>query len=612
MHLSHLAAAFLSISLLLMASTALAESTLEEHLEDARSLYYAGHWEEADEAFERAHRTAEEGTRLRAAAALEWGSLHWEQGNYGAAERLVNEALTLARDLDIDEATGELLVTLGHIEASQGQLTQAENTLNICVQLTGELGDDLHRALCRLNRRIVRTLQGKDPGSESEFRADLATLNNAEGALSVGTSLAKTSELYRNNRDYERATELLSQAQEIYREAGSVPATTRNQLRKAQLLHHQQKFDEARPMLDGLLGRFETMKNRPMIVHTLSLKAEDAIHKNDLQGGVSLYRRALNIADDIGNPQLVGRVHLALCELNYADSPSHCERATQVFASTNMTFLEIRAQTALARTYQIRRQFEKSRTTFRKAIDQLESAVDTSDGPHALSRTLQFANLCQVEAQLAATGALATCTEALEGIENLEKADQERHANLRAATTHAAGRMAIHENNARAALKYLAQAAELYQQLDEPKHQLLAADVLLRLGAIQNEGESTRDDAPNSFRSGLKITADLDLSESDVATTHISLKTQLAQRLMADEEWADSLEHLQRLIDTTVELDDHSTAAWAYSRLANVLLQTDRRDDAIKALESGLPLAERADDDELAKTITDNLESLSE
>ncbi len=609
MRLFDLSVVLLFFALLLSTSTAYADSTIEDHLGDARSLYYAGHWEEADEAFESAHQTSEEGTRLRAAAALEWGSLHWEQGNYPRAERLVTEALNLARELEIDEATGELLVTMGHIEASKGELSSAENTLNICIQLTGELGDDLHRALCRLNRRMVRTLQGKDPGSDADYRADLDTLGNAEGSLSVGTSLAKTAELFRNNGDYDRAAEMLDQAEEIYREAGSVPALTKNQLRRAQLMHHRDLYEEARPMLEGLLGRFEAMKNRPMIVHTLSLQAADAIQQSDMEQGVSLYRRALNIAEQIGNPQLIGRVHLALCELNFANSPSHCREATKVFSSTNMRFLEIRAQTSLARTYQARHQFEKSRTTFRKAIEQLEDAVDTSEGPHAVSHTLQYANLCQVEAQLEATGALSTCRQAIEAIENLDEAEQNRHANLRAATIHAAGRTAIQENNARAAIEHLTESAQLYEQRSEPKYQLLAADVLLRLGVIQNESDSAGDDAPDTFERGLKIVANLDRSDSEVAATYVSLKTQLTQRIMADEQWSDSVAMLRKLIALTADVEDDATGAWAYSRLANALIQLDRRDDAVEALESALPLAKEAGDENLIKTVTENLEN---
>lgn len=601
---------FIAVALpfILVASSAFADTSVEDHLEDARSLYYAGHWQEADEAFQRAHSIAREGTKLKAASALEWGTLMWEQGNYERAEQLVNEALELARELGLDDATGELLVAQGHIEASKGELSSAENTLNICVQLTGELGDPVHRALCRLNRRMVRTLRGKDPGSDREFRDDVATLSDADSTLSIGTSLAKTAELYRDSGDYERATQLLSEAQQMYRDAGSVPAVTRNQLRKAQLLHHQGKFEEARPVVDGLLPRFEKMRNRPMIVHTLALQAEDAIHQDDPRSGVKLYRRALAIADEIGNPQLTGRIHLALCEMSFAESPGHCQRATEIFASTGMTFLEIRARTALARTHQIQGEFEEARTAFRQAIRQLEEAVDTDQGTHATSRTLQYANLCQVEAQLEATGALTTCTEALRNIEDLDEETRERHAGLSVATIHATARTAMQANRASTALEHFSTAAELYEELGEDNHLRIAADIHLRRGAIQRQIATERDNAADSFQKGLSITNELELDEEDVATVHISLLTQLAQLHRADEDWSDAIDVLKKLRDAATGLGDHKSAAWAYSGLASAYLQTDRRDDAVEALQEGRPLAEKADDQELLQTFDENLQ----
>src|SRR6056297_1461628 len=152
------------IVVLLSAAPVVAEDDMA-HLEDARALYQAGHWDDANGAFETAYDGAADGSEIKAAASLEWASLLWERGEYNQAERLVTEAIELDRALDLDDATGRLLVTLGHIEASKGELAEAENTLNICVQLTGELGDDVYRALCRLNRRVVRTLRGEDPGS---------------------------------------------------------------------------------------------------------------------------------------------------------------------------------------------------------------------------------------------------------------------------------------------------------------------------------------------------------------------------------------------------------------------------------------------------------------
>lgn len=591
-------------------ATAVADEPIEDHLTDATSLYHAGHWDDAYEAFEKVYGDSDEDSQIRAATALQWGSLLWERGDYARARQLVGESLDVARDLGMDDAIGELLSTLGHIEASTGDLAEAEHTLSLCVQLTEEMGDLVYRSLCRLNRRVVRTLRGKYPGSEEEYRSDVDTLAEADTALSVGTSLAKTAQLYRDNGDFERATELLDQAQEIYRQSGSVPAMRRNRLRIAQLLHRQGKYDTARVTVDGLAEQFEEMGNRPMLVHALAIEAEYALHQEDLEKAVQYYRRGLRIADEIDNPSLVGRIHVALCELNFSDSLDHCRKATETFDASKMTFLEIRARTALARSLQLRQHYGEARTAYRQAIAQLEDAVDTSAEPHAHSRTLQYANLCQVEVNLKATGSLSVCLEAVEGLDAFDEAKTEQFSELRAATIHSAGRAARREGRTSKAIEYFEEASKLYEELGQPGHLLLAADTLLHLGVIENSLDSRRDEAPDTLRRGLNISAELDSSDRAVATTHNSLMTQLSQRLLADGNWEEATPLLEELSESAREVGDLSTAAWAFSAVARAYLHSERRDDAIDALHSGKDLAIQAGDDELLATIEANLERL--
>ena len=607
MRLFRVLCVFIIVFFGLNVSTAVADEGAD-HLEDARALYQAGHWDDANQAFEKTYEIAGEGSEIRAAAALEWASLLWEQGSYGDAERLVQEAIELARELGLDNATGQLLVTLGHIEASKGELSAAENTLNICVQLTGELGDDVHRSLCRLNRRMVRTLRGTDPGDEAEFRADIAALQNTDSPLSVGTSLAKTAQLYRDNEDFARAQELLDEAQRAYQSAGSVPAMTRNRLRMVQLLHRQGDFEAAQPRLRGLLTQFETMKNRPMIIQTLALKAEFALYSGENSRALTFYRRALAISDSINNPQLSGRLHLALCEMNFTDSPGHCEEATKRFNNAEMRLLDIRAQTGLARSHQSRGQLEEARQAYREAIKKLEDVVDV-EGPHALTHTIQLANLCQVEVNLGVTGALGTCQKGLEAFSKIGDDLKASQSLLHAATQYAAGRAAVSDREGGPALEHLGKAAEIYLSLDEPQP-LMAADILLRRGAVQASIEGERENAPATFRRALSLTSDLDRSEENVAKTRIALQTQLAQHRLADERWEASIEILEKLTEEAGEAGDNKSAAWAYSGLARSYMQEDRRDEALAALRSGLPLAERAGDEELVENLRGNLDKL--
>lgn len=598
----------LFLSLLLSTSLAAAENDNgADHLDDARSLYQAGHWDDAHQAFQKAYQESDPSGEFRAAAALEWGGLLWEQGTYGEAERLVREALELARALGRDDATGQLLVTLGHIEAARGDLSGAENTLNICVQLTGELGDAVYRSLCRLNRRVVRTLRGRDPGSEAEFRSDIEALQNSDAPLSVGTSLAKTAQLYMEHRDLDRAETLLNEAQQAYQRAGSVPAMNRNRLRIVQLLHRQGNFDEAAQRLPTLLAAFETMRNRPMQIQALAIQAEAALHGGNRAQALSIYRRALSVAESIEDPQLQGRLHLAICEMEIAASPAHCQSATALFRQYGMPFLEIRAHSGLGRVHQRVGDRAKALQAYRAAVDRLESTVEIR-GPHRLTMGLLMANICQVEIHESTEAAFQTCSTALSHIASADAEERERYQSLRANVHYTAGRAAIAENKGTSALNHLDEAARLFQGL-RPPQPLMAADVLLRRGIVQANIASERPLAAGAFEEALSLLEDLEPG-ADVLRTQISLLNQLAQLHLADEEWTEAMKSLERLQPLAARAGDTRSQAWALSAIARVHLQSQRRDAAREALQQALPLARQSGDQALIDNIERNLERL--
>ena len=589
--------------LLLFPFNAAAEPGLE-HLEDGRTLYQAGHWDDAQMAFQRAYEESAAKGEIRAATALEWGSLLWEQGSYPRAEELVRESLHLARELGLNEATGQLLITLGHIEAARGALASAENTLNLCVQLAGEMGDSVNRALCRMNRRVVRTLRGRDPGSETDFRADIEALRESNTPLSVGAALSKTAQLYMEHHDLDRAETLLEEAQRAYQRSGSVPALTRNRLRIAQLMHRKGDFEEARPRIDGLLTQFETMRNRPLQIQTLALRAESEIHRGDRSAALGSYQRALQISQNIENPQMEGRIHLAVCEMEVGQSPSHCDRASAIFARFQMPFLEIRALSGQGRLLQRQGDLGNAVQVYGRALQRLEETVEI-EGPHRLTKGLLQANLCQARVQIEVEGAFELCSEALRLIHSQEESVYGRYESLRAAVHYSAGRAAIAENRGTSALNHLEEAARLYQGLTPPQP-LMAADVLLRRGIVQANAGSERALARGTFEEAMELLEDLE-ARSDVLRTRVSLLNQMAQYDLAEEQWERSLQTLSALQTAARRADDLRSQAWAESARARAYLRTDRQEEAKAALERALPLAERSGDDALVSTIQRNL-----
>ncbi|RVU41391.1 hypothetical protein EA187_18785 [Lujinxingia sediminis] len=583
-----------------------ASSTEGAHLNDARALYQAGHWEDALAAFNRAFELAPDRSEIKAAAALEAGSLLWEQGRYEPARQKVTFALELARELNLDHATGQLLLTLGQIESATGQLRSAEDTLNICVQLTGEINDEVYRALCRISRRAVRTLLGQNPGSESDLRADIRTLQNTDSLLAIGTALTRTADLYQDNGDLEQAQRLLAQAKRHIEAADSVPARARHHLREAQLLRRQNNLSAASELLGKALPLFESMNNRPMIVHTLGLQAEIAALNNQAAQSLTLYRRALNVADTTSNPLLKGRVHLALCELNIPRAPQHCQQAIDTFETGQLATYRVRAHASLARAHQAANRFNDARTHYMRAIELID---DLPEGNTLYNESLatQHANLCVVNTRQRATGSLASCLEARERLQKLPDADAAHHRRTLSHVTHAAGMAALQENNAERAIDLLQNAADQALALSPPDL-AIASDALLRLGATYAALPDHARQARDAFTRGLDALNLPDQPEgSDNRPARLALLTQLTQLHLNQRDADDTLSRAARLIDLAAELDDARTQAWAHNARASAHLLNKDQDAARAELQRALPLARQADDAELTELIEDNL-----
>ena len=383
----------------------------QANLVHARQAYDSGSWEKALGLYADIYASPQSTPTQKAEAALEWSSILWEQGDYTTARARAEEALTLAKKERLDAAAGRLLLTIGHIEAAQGQFSRANSTLKACVTLAGELDDPVFGALCKMNLSLIAKIQGKQGMSDAQLRAAIKNLERAGTPLATGSALAKTGELLAKNGDHTQAMLLLERAQGVFEAAGSVPAAARNRLRIARQLQDQGQFDRAKVHINLALPKLQAMGNRPLLVTTYGLQGKDAERLGDLAGARGSYAKSLSLANAIGSPQLRAQSHLALCELgtkgpHLADLEHHCTQAATTFASLRVPDLQARALIVLGQVYQSHAQYQAAQTTYKQAITLLES---TDPKANALSIATQRANLCQVEHAMNVTGTLLTC-----------------------------------------------------------------------------------------------------------------------------------------------------------------------------------------------------------
>lgn len=581
------------------------EAKARRLVSEARRAYHGARWTEARLRYEDAYQTAPDATPLRVQAALGLSTLLWEQGQYAKARTYIEEALSLARELELNDPIGRLLLTLGHIEGSLGQLESAEQTLNLCVQLASNQNDPVFAPLCRINHRLVRKLQGKSVGPKSEYREALKQLESVDNPLTVGLSLAKTAELHAKGGETQRAFSLLDSAESRYDEAGSRPAQARHRLLKARFLQDAGKWAQARSELDGLLEEFQRMGSKPAMVDTLGLLGNGAERRGGYEQARTYYARALRLARETGSPQKIAKVQLSFCEVSAhaggTEKTEPCRRAIETFGELGMPLLEARSTSALGRNLYKTGSNSEARSHFLDAMRIRDEKVHP-ELVDDYARARDLANLCQIEMREKVTGAFNRCRTTLELLDNAN-IDRPR---MLAATHYAAGIAAKREGHVEEALSHLKKGIEGYVAL-EPIDVTAVADAHLRRGSIFKQTDRP-DEAAEAFKAGLD---DVQKAEGDRLATVIDLRTQYAQQQLALEQWKKAAEQLETLAKEAEQVGDAGTRAWAYSTLARARnrLESSNEASAREALETALPLAKEAGDEELVETIESNLKA---
>ncbi|MEM1349389.1 MAG: hypothetical protein AAGI01_12580, partial [Myxococcota bacterium] len=518
-----------------------------DKLRVAREAYDAGEWDRAIGIYEEVYKSSPKRSVRRAEAALEWSTMLWEQGSYKQAKRRAEDALSMARDLKLDHAIGRLLLTLGHIETSQGKLGRASKTFGMCVTLAKEQNDDIFGALCRMNLGLVRRIQGKPGITDAQLRADIAALERAGTPWTTGSALVKTSELYERAGDWASAKALLGEADEQFRRAGSLPAKTRNELRVARVEQKTGQWDSAKGRIQTAIPRLKKMNNRPSLVTAYGLLGDDAKQRGDRDGAASSYATSLQYAKSIGSPQLMGQSNLALCELHVqqpgsARADSHCNQAASAFAKVDVPELEARALLALASSKQRAGEYKAARDLYVRGIDVLTTQVAEPLQDRA-SIASHRANLCQVNQRLELTGALLSCNEALEALRALPDSAAEYAGHI-AATHYTAGFAAQKEGRIKQSLRHFERAAQMYGPLGE---RLREADARLRMGLVYSVVMDGEDLAVKSLQRALDAIA-MSPASREVTTMRTQILTQLGQVYMDRKQWNDASATLERLV----------------------------------------------------------------
>lgn len=570
----------------------LSDTDAQAAIQKARAQYDSGQWDEALTSYEALIKAAGSQSVTAVEAAIEASSLRWERGEYAQATKTLEAALAQAKAMKLEAALGRLLLTMGHIETSQGKLSAANKTFKLCVELATEQHDAIYASLCRINHSLVQRLAGGKGLSDEAMQREIQTIKTANTPLSAGTALAKTGELYSKQGNSAQAISMLEQAQAQFESAKSVPAAARNRVKLAQALNQAQQLERANQELDRAIGPLKKMGHKPGLIQAYGLKGTLAQSQGKREEAYGYYDQSLKLARQIGSPQWIANSRLAICELlamppAAGQAEAHCQAASEDFGRIGAAAPALRARVKLAGLKQLSGSWSEAHQLYKSIITSMEK-MPRLDAEETKVLAIQRANICQVEHMLEATGTMRTCNLAIDALTALPQAAQ--LGEYVTASHYAAGFGALREKRSKEALEHFEASTKGYIAANDA---LRAADSSLHLGTLQAKLKGKEAAAEATLNQGL---TQLKATTATAQAQEIGrqLRLQLSQLLLEQGKLEPAKRELEALLASAAQ--DPDLQAWAYQGMASVLLKSQDKEGAIKALEQGIEAAKRGKD----------------
>jgi len=153
----------------------------------------------------------------RAMALKAAGSLAWAQGDYDRSLPLIEEALTLFRELADPIGVRDALSALGSILANRGDYQRARAAHEEGLALVRASGDAVGIETALGNLADIAYYQGDYESARTWWEESLDLQRESGGEYGVAIILNNLAELARNQGEFDRATPLLEEALALFR-----------------------------------------------------------------------------------------------------------------------------------------------------------------------------------------------------------------------------------------------------------------------------------------------------------------------------------------------------------------------------------------------------------
>ena len=215
--------------------------------------------------------------------------------------KYIEEALTLARQVEDAQSIGACAGNLASLKMYTGQVEVAEALFTESIQQLSKTGDERGRAIERANLASVRMLRGQLDDAAALLEAALEIHRLQGDHANEGAALTRLGLVYMRQQKYELAEDKINRALELQSRAGNKRLEGENYAHRAALLRHKSDYASAEEAARFGIELLRKTGDRRREGDALGELAKALAAKGEFEKALSIHGQALAIHREVGS-----------------------------------------------------------------------------------------------------------------------------------------------------------------------------------------------------------------------------------------------------------------------------------------------------------------------
>jgi len=313
-----------------------------------RFWYVRGYLSEGREHLARAlGREAAQGrTAERAKALNEAGALSYSQGDYASARALLDESLSIRRELGDRQGIAWSLNLLGNVAYDQGDYASARTLHEESLSLRRELGDRLGIAWSLNSLGNIAHPQGDYRTARALYEESLNLFRESGDRQGTARSLSCLGYVFFDQGQYATARVLHEESLNFFRDLGDRGGIAWALCCLGYLDYAQDAYLPARALLEEGLGLFQVLGDRRGVAWALNSLGNVAHGLEEYETAQTSHEESLDLRRELGDRQ--GAAWSLLCLGNLAQSRREYATARARIGESLRLFRDLRDRKGVA------------------------------------------------------------------------------------------------------------------------------------------------------------------------------------------------------------------------------------------------------------------------